>query len=141
MNFKNKIKTNIFIFVIFIILGIIIAATGFLGIINGRLNNALFSIGIAYAVCGFIRIYRSIKLIKNEELMKQREIAAKDERNIWLSDRAKSYTFSFSLIFAAFAMIILFIAGKDTEATMLSYVICAQALIYYICYLFVRKKY
>ncbi len=138
MEFKDKIKKRILLFAVYVAAGLVLFGVSYL--VKDNTGDLIRAAGIAYAVCGFGQIFRNVRLMKDERLMKKREIAEKDERNIWISNRAKSCTFFFFTIFSAIAMIVLFLTERKTEGLVIAYAICAEVIIYYICYLYISHK-
>lgn len=134
---EKRIKQRIGIFVVYLAIGIILIV---LGTIKNIYDSA-YSVGIAMAVVGIVKIIQNVMLINNEDAMRDREIAEKDERNIMIYDRARSWAFSAYIIAAADAMVILYCMDMQNAAKWISYSICMLVLIYFICYHIARRKY
>ena len=73
--------------------------------------------------------------------MHKREIAETDERMKMLSERAKSWTFSFSIMIAGIIVIILSFLGRHELAQPFAWFVCLMVALYWIFRLIANKKY
>ena len=139
MEYKKKIKIRIVMFAIWSILGAVMFSLRFFAgeIVTDRIS----SIGIALAFVGVVKMIQNLRLLNNSEKMHEREIVEKDERNIMLSQRACTLVFSIYITLAWCAMLVLFALNREIEGLVLAYSIMGFVLIYYICYLILRRKY
>ena len=92
-------------------------------------------------IMGILRIIRYRKITASESSIRQRELAETDERNRMLSERAKSWVFSFSLMCAGFAVIILSLLGYHDQALPFAWYVCGQTVLYWIFWIILGKKY
>ena len=138
MEFKNKIKTRIYLAVIYIAIGVIFCTVSYMS----EAENEFISVfGAALAVSGIARIIQYTRLMKNPELMESRAIAEKDERNVMLWEKARSLTFAVYIAAAAVAMIVCFMLNFEFAGRVIAYTICGLVLIYWICYAIIKRKY
>ena len=137
MNFKKKLKQRLFISILYIVLGIlvIIAAN-----VARPSNEFLSSFGFALAICGIAQIRKNPITSRDESKIKKQELKETDERNIEIMYRAKSMTFSISIMLAGGAVIVLQLMNKPELALPIAYVMCSVVVIYWVCYFFVRRK-
>jgi len=138
MDFEKKMKQRLYIAVGYCVLGpaLIIA-----GVVNKFENYFISSFGFALLIMGILRIVQNRKITKNETTMRKREVAETDERNKKLSERAKSWTFSFTIMVSGIIVIVLSILGYHDQAQPFSWFVCAMVAIYWIFYLIASKKY
>ena len=87
MEFKKKLKTRLYIAIIYISLGIMMI-TGTFAIKTD--NDFISSFGFALVVMGIVRIRNYFMITKNEETIKKQQIAETDERNLSILNKAKS---------------------------------------------------
>lgn len=73
--------------------------------------------------------------------MQRREVIETDERNIMLSERARSWTFSFITTAAGILVIILSVLGYHDQAQPFAWFVCLMVAIYWVFYLIASKKY
>jgi len=92
------------------------------------------------AVVGIARIRHYFLITKNEETIQKREVAESDERNIYISSKARSIAFYIYVLAVSLAVIVFHILGKTEIAVFLSYTVCLLLAIYWITYFIVRKK-
>ena len=138
MEFKKKMKQRLYIAVSYCVLGLILIIAD---VVNSFDNYFIFSFGFALLIMGVLRIVQNRKITNNEKTMHKREIAETDERNIMLSERAKSWTFSFSIMIAGIIVIILSFLGRHELAQPFAWFLCLMVALYWIFRLIANKKY
>ena len=137
MNFKKKLRTRLYIAISYIVLGVALIATAFIT----KMENEYFSsLGFAFAVIGIARVKQYFLISKNDETIKKQEIRETDERNISISNKAKSFSFSLYIMLCCIAIIILQILGKSDLVNILGLTVCALLIFYWISYFIIRKK-
>ena len=137
MNFKKKLKTRFYFGVSYIIIGlamIIVSLT-----VDGT-SEYLSPFGTALLVIGIARVRNYFIITKSDETIKKQQIAETDERNIAISNKAKSFAFNLYVIFACITVIILQILKVTELATIIGMTVCALLLIYWVSYFIIRKK-
>lgn len=138
MEFQKKLKQRLYVSLFYLVLGLILMLAG---IWIYSENSFVFSFGVAILVMGLSRILRYRKLIQDEKYMRKQELIEKDERLLMLSERAKSWAFSFSLTLAGLAVIILSLLGYDSQAQPLAWYVLGMCVLYWVCWLVLGKKY
>lgn len=104
-------------------------------------NTYPLSLGIAFVLMGIIRTVQYWQAVKDEQALRQKELAETDERNLMMSERAKSWAFSISVFIAGDLAIILSLLGKQDLALLFAWFLCGMTLLYWICWNIIRKKY
>lgn len=138
MEFKRKLKQRLLVNIGWAVFGLILCLVWML---TDTENSYFLTFGTALCMVGIIHIIQYQKNTKDEKAMRQQELAEKDERNRMIDERAKSWAFSFYIMAAGFAVIILSLLGYQEIVTPISYSICALLIIYCICLNIIRKKY
>ena len=138
MDYKKKLKQRLHVSLFYLVLGLILMLVD---IWIYSENSFVFSFGVAMLVMGLSRILRYRKIIKDEKYMRKQELIEKDERLLMLSERAKSWAFSFSLTIAGLAVIVLSLLGYDALAQPLAWYVCGLCVLYWIFWLILGKKY
>lgn len=138
MEFKKKLKQRLYIAISYITLGLILVTTA---LENGFENHFISSFGIALLVMGILRIIRYMKTTKDEKSIRRQELAETDERNLMISERAKSWAFSFSIMLAGLTVIVLSLLGHHEAALPFAWVVCGMTVLYWICWHIIRKNY
>ena len=104
-------------------------------------NTYPISLGIAFVIMGVIRTIQYRQTVKDEQALRQKELAETDERNLMMNERAKSWAFSISVFIAGNLAIILSLLGKQDLALLFAWFLCGMTLLYWICWNIIRKKY
>jgi len=138
MNFEKRMKQRLYLAVSYCAVGLILIVTA---ILSNAENYFLSSFGFALLFMGILRIVQNKKITKDENSMHKREVAENDERNKMLSERAKSWTFSFMLMMAGIAVIILSVLGYHEQAQPIAWIMCLTIGVYWVFYLLASKKY
>ncbi len=137
MDFKKKLKTRLYFGISYVVIGvamIIVALT-----VNGT-SEYLSPFGTALLVIGIARIRNYFIITKSDETIKKQQIAETDERNIAISNKAKSFSFNLYVVLACIAVIILQIMKITELATIIGMTVCALLVIYWISYFILQKK-
>lgn len=138
MDFQKKLKRRLYIAVFYIVLGLIFIVSAFLSSYD---NYFISSYGIALIVMGIMRIIRYRKITADEKNVRRQELAETDERNRMIAERARSWTFSFSVMVAGLAVIILSVLGKHDQALPFAWFVCLMIVLYWIFWNVIRMKY
>lgn len=138
MDFKKRMKQRLYVAILYIALGLILIATA---IISKSDNYFLSSFGLTLLILGIMRFVQHHKITKDEKAMRQRELTETDERNIMMAERARSWAFSFSVMIAGIAVIVLSLLGYHDLVQPLAWFVCLMTLLYWICWSIIRKKY
>ena len=138
MEFKKKLKQRLYIAVSYIVIGLVLIAADAL---NHSENQFFFSFGITLIVMGILRLIRHRKITKDEASIHRQEVAEHDERTLMMSEKARSWAFSYSILIAGIAVIVLSLLGKHDAAQPFAWYVCGQLVLYWICWLILRKKY
>ncbi len=138
MEYRKKLNKRLGYAIGYIVIGTALILLQFIGRVDNEMS-AYF--GAAFGVCGVVRIIQYIRLISNKDKMEQREIAEKDERNIMLWEKARSWTFGIYTILAGMTIMVLYSIHMEFVGQIIAYTVCALVVIYVICYYIIRRKY
>ena len=136
MDFRKKLKTRLYISIILTILGTVLVATA---VFSKLENNALSPFGVGMMAFGIANIKKYFYITSSEEKLKKQQIMETDERNISIANKAKSITFTISVLLAYLAVIVLSCFNMHTAAEWITYSILALIVIYLITYAVIRK--
>lgn len=139
MDFRKKLRIRLCTAIVYTIIGAVLTAASF--IVKNDSSELLSSFGTMCCVIGIAKIIRHLRLIKNDEAVRTLEIAENDERFVMIVTKARSITFSIFIMLLCVSLIVLCIIGADAEMRVLTYVICAFLIIYWITYAILKRKY
>ena len=109
--------------------------------IAGLVDEFWSGMGSALVVIGACRLLRAHRLKKNEEYREKMETYATDERIHFLRTKAWSWAGYLFIIISAVAVIVFRILGQDVYSTAASCAVCLMLVLYWVCYLVLKKKY
>ena len=138
MEFKKKLKQRLYIAVSYIVIGLLLIAADAL---NHFENQFFFSFGITLIVMGILRLIRHRKVTKDEAAIRRQEVAETDERTLMMAEKARSWAFSYSIMIAGIAVIVLSLLGKHDAALPFAWYVCGMVVLYWIFWLILQKKY
>ena len=138
MEFKKKLKTRLYIAISYIVLGLVLITAD---VLNHFENTFIFSFGVTMLVMGIARLIRHRKTTKDEKSMRKQELLEKDERSLMMNERARSWAFSFSVMVAGFAVIVLSFLGYQELALPFAWYVCGQIVLYFVFLYIIAKKY
>lgn len=138
MDFKKKMRQRLIIAISYIAVGfaLILADT-----VKGFENSFFVSFGIALVVMGILRLFRYRKITRDTQAMRKQELAESDERTRMISERAKSWAFSLSLLVSGILVIVLNLLGYREQAQPFAWYVCGMVTLYWVSFLFIQKKY
>ncbi len=137
MDFKKKLKIRLFTAITYIVLG---AAMIITSLVIKTENEFISSFGFALILIGIVRIRNHMLITKNDETVKKQEIAETDERNIYIANKAKTFTFSLYIIISCLAVIVLQFFDAPLLSQYISLSVCLLLIIYWVSYFIIRKK-
>ncbi len=133
---KEKLPLWVYVLMTAAGLGILIAGGIFekQSMISSAVGAGLFAYGIA-------RLYREGRIRKDPAYAEKLNTQAKDERLIYIADKARSMTLIISIILLAVLSIVLRAAGREGYGFACLYIMCGITFLYFIVYLIIRRKY
>lgn len=121
----------------YVVLGAVLFALGMLEMVDEFWSG----MGGALVVVGVLQIVRFFLYRNNEEYREKAEVAAKDERNHYLRNKAWAWSGYLFVLIAAVAVIAFKIAGQDTLSFAASMAMCLLLVLYWVSFLVLSKKY
>ena len=132
-----KIEKRFYLNIVYVVIGVALLACGIFEIVDSFWSG----MGGALIGVGAIRIYQYIKFRKNPEYREKIEIEANDERNKFLSGRAWAWAGYIFVILNAIGTIAFKVAGNELLSQYCAYSVCIISILYWVSFLFLRKKY
>lgn len=123
--------------IINIILGVALMVLGMLDVMDSFWSG----MGGALIAVGVVRLIHILRYRSNEAYRESMEIETKDERNQFIRNKAWAWAGYLFVLIAAISTIVLKWLGQDLLSIAASFVVCILMLLYWICYLVLKKKY
>lgn len=133
MNLQKKAA----IYVGFLILGIVLFSLSLSEILDSFWSGC----GGALIAVALMRLCSYYKFATDAEYAKAAQTKYNDERNNYLANKAAALTVRWGLLALAIMVFILQIAGYKAYSTLLGFVVCALLVVYYVSYMYLKKKY
>lgn len=137
MDFKNKLKTRLYLAICYILSGITLIVV--FNVMDNP-NEYLSTFGLVLTVIGIARLVRYLRITKTEETVKKQQILETDERNVAIVNKAKAMTFNVFVILLSITIIVLQFLNFEVYVQMLFYILCAVLVIYWISYFIIRAR-
>ncbi|MBO4897662.1 MAG: hypothetical protein J5590_05135 [Clostridia bacterium] len=135
MYYNNK---RLALSIFWIILGAVLIWLGIAGEIDGTYFSGM---GGAFTAVGVLQTIRILKY-RNDEGYKERiDTELNDERNNFLAMKSWSYTGKIVVLIEGVGMLTAYLLRQETVVQVLSYSVCLLALVYWISYMILSKKY
>ena len=128
--------------IIYLVLGIaLFVVSQAMDLGDTTLARIMPGIAGAFIGIGVIRIVSGIRLDKDENYREKVDVETHDERLRWLRMKAWSWA-GYIFVLGCAAFVIIFAAlDRPDLMHMASYGTCIMLILYWICYMIVRKKY
>ena len=123
--------------IVYIIIGILLSALSFVGIVDEWWQ----SFGVAIFIVGIVDIIRYMKYRSNTEYKEKVDLSSSDERNRFLSMKAWSWAGYVFVIISGIGVIGFQIAGLRVWSIACSYCVCLIMILYWISYTILKRKY
>ena len=138
MDYKKKLKQRLYIGLSYLALGLVLILAD---AVNHFSNYFCFSFGDALMIMGVLRIFQYRKITRDDKTIRKQELMETDERTRMISERARSWAFSFSLTIAGLVVIVLSLLGYHDHVQPLAWYVCGMVILYWIFWLILGKKY
>lgn len=132
-----KGNKRIIMSIFWLILGCILLGLG----VAEKIDEYWSGMGSALAVVGALQLLRLYRLNKNEAYREKMEVEISDERNQFIRNKAWAWAGYLFVMITAVSSILLRIFGQDLLSQAASGAVCLMLLLYWVCYLVLKKKY
>ena len=123
--------------IIYIILGVALMVLGMLEVVDSFWSG----MGGALIAVGVVRMIHILRYHNDESYHENMEIETKDERNQFIRNKAWAWAGYLFVLIAAISAIVLKLLGQDLLSIAAGFVVCVLMLLYWVCYLVLKKKY
>lgn len=130
-------KKRIVIQIVEIVVGIILLGLG----IAGKVDDFWSGMGGALIGVGAMYLVQTVRYQNNEEYRENMDTERNDERNKFLQMKSWQMTAGWFTMIAAIGTFVFKFAGKEDLMMLCSGGICLMVILYWVCYLYLKKKY
>jgi len=109
--------------------------------IAGRVDTFWGSMGFALIIIGLLQVVRFIRYQRNEEYREKMDVQTGDERNRFLANKAWAWAGYWFMLTCAVGTIVFKLMGKEELMMLSSGAVCLMMLLYWACYLVLKRKY
>ena len=132
-----KRERKIFIYIIYIILGITLWGLG-----TAEVVDAFWSgMGAGLLFISILRMIQLYRFHKDEEYREKIEIETSDERNRFIRNKAWAWAGYLFILVVGVCVIVLKVMGQDMLSLAASYAVCLMLILYWGSYMVLRRKY
>ena len=132
-----KNNRRMIVYCIYIGLGVALTVLGILDVVDSFWSG----MGGALIAVGAMRMIQFVRIRKDEEYRETMKIAAKDERNRFIRNKAWAWAGYLFVLIAAISTIVLKLLGQELLSIAAGFAVCILTLLYWACYSILRKKY
>lgn len=132
-----KIDRRIIANALYIVLGVVLFGLGFADLLDAfwsGMGGALISVGV-------VRTIHMLRYNNDEAYREEKEIEATDERNRFIRNKAWAWAAYLFMLITAVSTIVLKLLGQELLSIAAGFAICILLVLYWFCYLALRKKY
>ena len=124
-------------YIVYMVLGLALMVLGILEIVDpfwSGMGGALIAVGV-------IRMIHILRYRYDEAYRENMEIETKDERNRFIRNKAWAWAGYLFVVIAAISSSVLKLLGQDLLSIAAGLAVCILVLLYWGCYLILKKKY
>ena len=130
-------KKHIVIQILEILAGILLLGLG----IAGKVDEFWSGMGGALIGVGAMRLVQTVRYQNNEAYRENVDTERSDERNRFLQMKSWQMAAGWFTMIAAIGTFVFKFAGKEDLMMLCSGAVCLLLVLYWICFLYLRKKY
>ena len=124
-------------YIIYMVLGVSLIV---LGTLEG-VDSFWSGMGGALIAMGVVRMIQILRYSNNESYREKREIGENDERHHFIRNKAWAWSGYLFVFIAAISTIVFKLLGQELLSMAAGFAVCILVLLYWICYLVLKKKY
>ena len=133
MKYDRRMVLSIF----WVLLGAALFICGTLEIVDSYWSG----MGGGFLGVGIVQLIRHIRYRKNEEYREKVDIENKDERNRFIGGKAWAWAGYCYVMISAVGSVIAHMVGREDVRLFASFSVCLILVLYWVCWLFLRRKY
>ena len=124
-------------YIIYIIFGAVLMVLGALEVVDSFWSG----MGGALIAIGSIRVVQFLRYKQDESYREKWDVEIQDERNHFIRNKAWAWAGYLFVLIAAICTIVFKLLGQDLLSIAAGFAVSILVLLYWICYLVLKKKY
>ena len=124
-------------YIIYIILGAVLLVLGILEVVDSFWSG----MGGALIAMGAVRVIQFLRYNKDESYREKWNVEVQDERNHFIRNKAWAWAGYLFVLIAAICTIVLKLLGQDLLSMAAGFAVSILVLLYWVCYMVLKKKY
>ena len=128
---------RIYMSVFWVVLGGVLVALE----LTRRIEEYWGSMGFALVVVGLLQIVRFVRYQRNADYREKMDVENKDERNRFLANKAWAWAGYWIVLICAVGTIVFKLLGREDLMMFSSGVVCLMLVLYWVCYMVLKRKY
>ena len=132
-----KNTRRIVAYVFYLVLGIALVVLGMLKIVDPFWSG----MGGALTAMGVLRVVQLLRYINDGAYREKWDVEVQDERNRFVRNKAWAWAGYLFVLIAAVCAIVFKLLGQDLLSVAAGFAVSILVLLYWICYLVLKKKY
>jgi len=128
---------RIYMSVFWVVLGGVLIALE----LTGRIEEYWGSMGVALMVVGLIQIVRIARYQRDADYREAVDVQNNDERNRFLANKAWAWAGYWFMLICAVGTIVFKLLGREDLMMLSSGAVCLMLVLYWLCYLVLKRKY
>ena len=133
----NKVNSRMIWYIILIVVGAALTITPAFG----WLDDFWVGMGGGLIGVGVVRLIQIARYKTNENYAERVNVANKDERNLYIANKARSWAFYYSMLVECIGIIVLRVMEYPELSSLLGFVVCGQLVIYWGSWFYLKKRY
>jgi len=133
----NKVNSRMIWYIILIVVGAALTITPAFGWLDD------FWVGMGGGLIGVsvVRLIQIARYKTNGDYAERVNVANKDERNLYIANKARSWAFYYSMLVECIGIIVLRVMEYPELSSLLGFVVCGQLVIYWGSWFYLKKRY
>ena len=132
-----KTDRRIVAYIIYLVAGVTLLVLGALEVLDSFWSG----MGGALIAMGILRVIQLLRYSKDEAYREKWDVETQDERNQFLRNKAWAWAGYLFVLIAAVCAIVFKLLGQELLSMAAGFAVCILVLLYWVCYLVLKKKY
>ena len=128
---------RIILFTFYILLGAVLFGCG----ATGLLDDFWSGMGGGLIAVGILQLIRHVRYRTNDDYREKFDTERQDERNKFISNKAWAWAGYLFVMIAGVSIFVFKFSGREELMMMAAWSVCLIIILYWISYLFLRRKY